>query len=971
MIAEIELARLAELLKGSLAFDDLSKRIYATDASIYREIPIAIAHPQDEEDLVVLTQFANNQKIPLIPRASGTSLAGQCVGKGIIVDISKYFTQILEINPEEKTVRVQPGVIRDELNRALYSSNLFFGPNTSTANRATIGGMVGNNSCGSTSIQYGTTRDHVVELKAILSDGSRVWFKPLTAAEFQEKCEQHDLEGTIYRHLFERLSNPIQRQEIKAHFPKSSIHRRNTGYAVDLLLDHFPFAQEGSPFNFCTLLCGSEGTLAFITEIKLALDPLPGKENVVVAAHFNSVHEALQATLVAMSHHPSACELMDKIILDCTKQNKKQEKNRFFLEGDPEAVLVVEFTADDRTEAARLAEGLAADFRQRELGYAFPLIPSPESARIWELRKAGLGLLSNIPGDAKPVACIEDTAVALEDLPNYIAEFEGLMERFGQQAVYYAHAGAGELHLRPVLNLKKKQGQELLVRISEASADLVKAYQGSLSGEHGDGRVRAPFISKMIGEQNYQLLREIKQVWDPNGIFNPGKIVDAPPMDQALRYQVDHPNPVYKTKLDFSAEGGLLQLAEKCNGSGDCRKLPSAGGTMCPSYHATRNEKDTTRARANALREYLTPNGKPVRFDQPELKEVLDLCLSCKGCSSECPSNVDMAALKAEWQYQYYQHKRPGIRTRAFAHIAQINALAALFPGLSNFFLRKEPFSSLNKRLLGVAHTRTLPSFAKVEFFRWWKKRGQHLRPQGNLRGEVVLYMDEFTRYNDVSIGMHTVQLLNRLGYGVSVPKAAFSARPQLSKGFLDAAARLAQQHVDQFSGVIDAGKPLIGIEPSAILGFRDEFPKLLRGAGQEKASNLANHVFLIEEFLWKEAQAGRIGPEDFSKENRHLLLHGHCHQKALSDFEAAIQVMSLPTNYHVEVIPSGCCGMAGSFGYEKEHFDLSMEIGELVLFPAVRQAKSEHWIVASGTSCRHQILDGTGRQAVHPVEVL
>jgi FAD/FMN-containing dehydrogenase len=586
------LAQLATQIDGDCYFDDLMRTIYATDASVYRTLPLAVTLPKHEEDIKKILAFARTHGTSVIPRAAGTSLAGQCVGAGIIMDVSKYMNRILEVNAEEGWVLVEPGVIRDELNAFLKPHGLFFGPNTSTANRAMIGGMVGNNSCGTTSIVYGATRDHVLELDTVLSDGSAVRFSALSKTAFQQKLQQKGLEGQIYRQLHKALSNTDQQHQIKKNYPKSTIHRRNTGYAVDVLLEGKPFQEGGEDFNMCQLLCGSEGTLAITTAIKLHVDPLPPPLDVVVCAHFDSIRACMEAVLIAMQHRPSLCELMDRIILNCTKDNIGQQKNRFFVEGDPAGVLMVEFRGDTREAIDAMANALIADFQNAGLGYAFPKVFAPDSKRVWHLRKASLGLLANIPGDDKAVACIEDTAVDIEDLPDYIDEFSSIMAEFGQEAVYYAHAGAGEIHLRPILNLKKAADQQLFYDISKATAELVKKYQGSLSGEHGDGRVRAAFIPLMIGPENYELLRQIKQTWDPRGILNPGKIVDAEPMNTSLRYSPDQETRAIDTVFDYSATQGILRAAEKCNGSGDCRKLAFSGGTMCPSYMATRNEKD-------------------------------------------------------------------------------------------------------------------------------------------------------------------------------------------------------------------------------------------------------------------------------------------------------------------------------------------------------------------------------------------
>ncbi|MEN0005030.1 MAG: FAD-linked oxidase C-terminal domain-containing protein [Bacteroidota bacterium] len=965
------LQELAQSLDGDCYHDDLLRAIYATDASVYREWPLAVTLPKHAEDIRKILAFAKMQGTSVIPRTAGTSLAGQCVGEGIILDVSKYMNRILEFNAEEQWVVVEPGVVRDELNAFLKPHGLFFGPNTSTANRCMIGGMVGNNSCGTTSIVYGSTRDHVLELDVLLSDGSQIAVHPLSVEAFRQKCQQSDLEGHIYRQLDEALSNEEQQTAIREAYPKATIHRRNTGYAVDLLLQSAPFSSSDQPFDLSQLLCGSEGTLAVTTSIKLNLVPLPPPEDVVVCAHFENIRECMEAVLIAMEHQPSLCELMDRVILNCTKDNIEQQKNRFFVEGDPAGILMVEFRGNTPEEAAQKADQLIAAYRKKGMGYAFPKVFAPESSRVWTLRKASLGLLANIPGDDKAVACIEDTAVDLQDLPDYIDEIAAMMGTFGQEAVYYAHAGAGEIHLRPILDLKKQHDQELFYQISEATAKIVKKYKGSLSGEHGDGRVRAAFIPMMIGEKNYELLRQIKQTWDPHGLLNPGKIVDAPPMNTSLRYAPDQVTKKIDTVFDFSATQGILRAAEKCNGSGDCRKLSFAGGTMCPSYRATRDEKDTTRARANVLREFLTMSTKANPFDHPEIKTAMDLCLSCKGCTAECPSNVDMTTLKAEFQYHYQKANGIPLRARAFAAIGQLNGLGSNFPKLTNFFLSNRFTSGLLKRFLRVAPQRQLPLLHTISLRKWYQRNLAKASQDHFPNGKVWFFCDEFTNYNDAAIGIKAIQLLQRLGYQVQLIAHAESGRAHLSKGLLDQARQFATQNVQTFADKATQTMPLIGLEPSAILSFRDEYPKLVPPDLREKATQLASSTFLIEEFLCREAKAGRITPAQFSDTPKHILLHGHCHQKALSELSDAAYLLSLPAKYTVEIIPSGCCGMAGSFGYEQEHYEVSMKIGEEVLFPAVRKATTTTVIAAAGTSCRHQIADGTGRQALHPVEVL
>jgi FAD/FMN-containing dehydrogenase/Fe-S oxidoreductase len=966
-----QLIQLQAELEGDLFFDQLMRTLYATDASVYRELPLAVAMPKSTDDIKKLIHFARENKTSLIPRTAGTSLAGQCVGEGIVVDVSKYFTQILEFNKEEGWVRVQPGVVRDELNRFLKPHGLFFSPITSTANRAMIGGMVGNNSCGTTSIVYGSTREHTLELKVILSDGSETVFGPLSKEEFAAKQQLTGLEGDLYREINKELSDPHNHREIREHFPKASIHRRNTGYAVDYLLNTEVFSETKEPFDFCKLLCGSEGTLAFTTEIKLHLDPLPDPFDVVVAAHFDSINESMRATQVAMKFQPTACELMDKIILDCTKENIEQNKNRYFVEGDPKAILMIEFRSKTLLEAEEQAYRLIDAFKEAGMGFAYPIIMPEDTKSVWSLRSAGLGLLANIPGDKKAVACIEDTAVDIDDLANYIEDFEKIMEKFGQSPVHYAHAGAGEIHLRPILDLKQSKDIEEFYQISEAVAKLVKSYDGSLSGEHGDGRVRAAFIPLMVGESNYELFRRIKKNWDPHNIFNPGKIVDAPPMNTSLRYEPDMVTPEHDTVFDFTATGGILRTAEKCNGSGDCRKLPASGGTMCPSYMATRNEKDTTRGRANTLREFLTRSDKSNPFDHQEIMGAMELCISCKGCTSECPSNVDMSTLKAEFLYQYQKTNGIPLRSKAFAYINDLNGFGSLVPGVSNFFLSNKVTGKLLKNALKVAPQRELPTIAKVSLRTWYKRNYGKLPQLSNPIKKVYLFCDEFTNYNDTKIGIKAIKLLHYLNYEVRIVDHAESGRAAISKGLLERARELADKNVRTFASLVNKESPLIGIEPSAILSFRDEYPRLVSRGLAEDAKKLKRNCQLVDEFLVREMLAGNIEAHQFTDAKKKIALHGHCHQKSLSSLSFTTKLLSLPKNYEVEVIPSGCCGMAGSFGYEAEHYDVSMKIGELVLFPAVRKAEEDTIIAAVGTSCRHQIKDGTSRTSYHPVEIM
>lgn len=954
-------ARLKDRIKGDLHLDNLHKIIYATDASVYREIPLAVVIPYDEEDIVEVVKFCDQHKLSMIPRAGGTSLAGQCVGNGIVVDISKHFTDIVEINKEEKWVIVQPGVIRDELNRALKAYGLFFGPNTSTANRAMIGGMVGNNSCGTTSIVYGNTRDHLLDVKMVLADGMSTHFSAIEEGMLSEKLSQEGLEGDIYRYFHTMRNNEPLKQKIYENFPNPKIHRRNTGYAIDAIIDE-------SSMDLTKLIAGSEGTLGFVTEIKLSLDDLPAPHEALMCIHFASVLESMKATEQVMHHKPFACELMDKKVLDCTKDHAQFEKDRYFLEGDPQAVLMVSYRADDVVDAIASCEALKSMLISSNLGYAYPIITEGIND-IWNLRKAGLGLLANIPGDKAAVACIEDTAVALDDLADYISDFEKLMNNYGQEAVYYAHAGAGELHLRPILNLKDKEDRDLFYKISRDSAKLVKEYNGSLSGEHGDGRVRAPFIELMVGEQIYDVFREIKQLWDPNGIFNPGKIVDAKDIRSDLRYESNQPDFEYDTIFDFSKHQGLLRSAEKCNGSGDCRKLPTAGGTMCPSYQATRDEKDTTRARANTIREILTKKYNQNPFQDESLTEVLDLCMSCKGCTSECPSNVNMTMLKSELLYQKYKQTGIPWRSKVFGNINRINNLIRPLAGVSNAVLANSLLGGMMKRSLGIHEKRSLPPIHKKSLR---SEISNHKSlPDRSTGKKVILFVDEFSEMYDVAIGLKAYELLRGLGYDVTIVDHAESGRAAFSKGLLDEAKQYADVNVETFSALTNEDIPLVGIEPSAILSFRDEYPLIVSDHLKARATTLKKHTFLIEEFLYSEACKGSIRQDQFHQEKKTIHLHGHCHQKALSNIEEAAFILSLPSQYEVRIIPSGCCGMAGSFGYEEEHYEISMKVGETTLFPYIRSIGDNELIAASGTSCRHQIFDGTSRKSYHPVEIL
>ncbi|WP_426486061.1 FAD-binding and (Fe-S)-binding domain-containing protein [Flavobacterium sp. 2] len=958
-----DLEQLAGEIEGTLLYDDLHKTLYSTDASVYRIRPNAVALPKTIADISKLIRFAGEHNISVTPRTAGTSLAGQAVGDGLVIDVSKHFTKILGYNAEKKTVTVQPGVIRDELNLYLKPYGVFFAPITSTSNRAMIGGMVGNNSSGTTSIRYGVTRDKIAEVKAILSDGTEVAFSELTSAEFIEKTKGDSLENKIYKSVYDELSVKENQEEIIKEFPKPEIHRRNTGYAVDILLRSELFGGTEPTINLGKLLCGSEGTLAFTTEITLKVDDLPPAHSIMVVGHYHTIQESLESVVVAMKHHLYTCEMIDDTILDCTKTNREHIKNRFFLVGEPKAIMLFEVASHTLEDAENQANALIADLEKHNFGYALVKIYGPDIDKANELRKAGLGLLGSIVGDNKAADSIEDTAVELSDLPAYIAEFSAMMLSHGQEAIYYAHAGAGELHLRPVLNLKKTEDLKLFRTIATDVAHLVKKYRGSLSGEHGDGIVRGEFIPFMIGDKNYELLKRIKLAFDPNSVLNIGKIVNALKMDENHRVVSGRVEPDIKTFQDFSDSLGILRAAEKCNGSGDCRKMPSAGGAMCPSYRATRNEKETTRARANALREYLTYSEKENKFDQKELYEVFELCVSCKACASECPSNVDVATLKAEFLYQYQKANGFSTRSKIFANNAKLNKMGSKFPSITNFISNQ----SLVKKTMGIAPERQVPLLAKKTFRKWYENNKPKDADFPN--GQLYLFVDEFTNYYDVNIGIDAFELLTKLGYEVLIVNHEESGRTYLSKGFLEEAKKITDININIFKDLISAKAPLIGIEPSAILTFRDEYLRL--ASDKENAERISQNAFTIEEFFKKEIIDGKITPDSFSEETKEIKIHGHCHQKSLSSVEATFAMLNLPKNNTVTIYNSGCCGMAGSFGYEKEHYKVSMQMGEDTLFPKVRNTAENVKIAAAGTSCRHQIYDGTKREAQHPVSIL
>ncbi len=908
---------LEQSIEGELLIDLASRRLYATDASIYQQLPSAVVRPKHKEDCIKIVAFAHQHQIPLIPRAAGTSVAGQCVGQGMVVDISRYMTRIVGAL-KDNTIRVQPGVILDDLNQFVAKNNLKFAQDISTSNRCMMGGMIGNNACGSHSLLYGTTRDHVIEVEVVLSDASVVRFGPLDQAELNNKLKQPGLEGNIYRSIYQAIENNHER--IKASYPKPNIIRRNTGYALDYLAN----AWHDKTFNLAPFFCGSEGTLGLLTEATLQLVPMQ-KEKLLIAVHFHDLAEAMRATIAILPHQPAAIELMDDKILACTQDNLAQRENRFWIQGEPQAVLVVELDVEQR------AKQLIQDLQQQNLGYAYPIIKGSQMSKVWALRKAGLGLLMGIRSEKKAVAVIEDTAVAVSDLPDYVVQIQQIMEKHQTQCVYYGHAAVGLLHLRPELNLRDAQDKKNFLSIADQVADLVAQFKGSLSGEHGDGRVRSPYVKKMLGDEVYQLLVQIKHAFDPNNIFNPNKIISDLPIDQNWRFE----NISQKTTIQpqFDWDLGLTAATEKCNGSGACRK---SAGTMCPSYMATQEEYYSTRGRANLLRQALNSSNPLEEFAAEELKKTLDLCLSCKGCRSECPASVDMARLKAEFLHHYYQQKGLPLKTRLMRYYPLMLKIGAQFPTLSN--------SAWLKKIL----QRQLPPIAKQSLKKWWQQH--RIEPQSHK--SVILLCDIFTQYHEPQIAQAAIQFLAHNGYHVTPIFLQDSPRLLISLGLLKEAKKSLEHLFKQCED-----SDIIGLEPSELLTLRDEAVDLV---GRTKRAKL------FEEFILQEISQGQITQLPYKKQN--IIVHVHCHQKSLVGINTTISALKQLPGATVTALSTGCCGMAGAFGYE--HKTLSLKIGELQLFPALRNAPTDALIVATGTSCRHQIAEGVGMRALHPAQV-
>ena len=959
MVAQVEadtqtlVDELKRQVAGEVRFDKMTRLLYSTDASIYQIEPVGVVIPKSAEDVVAVVETANRHGVSVLPRGGGTSLAGQTVGQSIIMDFSKYMRNVVEVNAEEGWVRTQPGIILDELNHHLGPHGMLFTPDPSTSSRGNVGGAMGNNSCGAHSILWGKTVDNVQEMDVILSNGDPAHFGPLDGGQLEVKLRGEGLEGEIYRKLF--AIGDANRDEILARYPK--IQRRVSGYNLDEFVG-------GSAFNMARFAVGSEGTLVTITEAKLRIVPRP-RMRALGVLHFNDLIESMEATVATLELAPAAVEHIGSMILRQARNNLTYSRMMDFLEGDPESILVVEFVGDSESELVAKLDQLEERMRRGGMGYAMRRLMAPsEQAKVWEVRKAGLGLMMNTPGSAKPLPFVEDTAVSPDVLPEFVRRFDDIVREHGTEAGYYGHASVGCLHIRPLIDLKRQDGVERMMSIADQISDLVLEFGGSMSGEHGDGLVRSGWNEKMFGSQIYDAFREVKAAFDPEGIMNPGKIVDSPLMTDSLRIGPAYSTIKTRTGFNYSSEGSFASAIEMCNGQGACRKV--MGGTMCPSYMATRDEEHSTRGRATALRAAMSGALPTESLTSQRMHDVMDLCLECKGCKAECPSNVDMAKLKYEFLDKYHQANGYSLRDRLFGDVALWSALGSFFAPLSNLPLKSPLFRGLLDAYVGIDHRRTLPSFACQTFTQWFKTRAG-LPDMPPTKGQVVLFPDTFTNFNHPNLGKAAVKVLEALGYQVIVPASKCCGRPMLSKGMLNKAKSNAIANVASVLPFVRQGAKLVGIEPSCILSFRDDYVDLV---GSDAAKDVSESAMLIEEFVLHALQEDGASLE-FKTPPAKLLLHGHCHQKALVGTQPAMSLLrSLPGCDAVE-INSGCCGMAGSFGFEKEHYDISLQIGEQTLFPAIRSHENDVVVVTEGVSCRQQIEQGTGRRARHLVEVL
>ena len=959
---------LQKRVDGEVRSDVASRMLYSTDASIYQVMPHAVLIPRTAADVHAAVETAAHYQTPLLPRAAGSSLAGQAVNEALVVDFTRHLDSVLEINAEEKWVRVQPGIVLDELNLFLRPYGLQFGPDPASSNRACLGGIVSNNSTGSHSILYGMTADHVLEMNVILSDGSTAHFGPLEEADLHRYRARKGLEGDIYRGIHNLIAQPENQEAIRAGTPRH--WRRCGGYNLDRFVgDGVSFGWlRDDRFNLSRLVCGAEGTLAVMTDITLNLVPLPQRTALAIV-HFESLQQALVAVEAILEVEPSAVELLDHLGLAlCRDVPEYARLLDSFVQGDPHCLLITEFYGESERELQARIERLKQHLQRQGAGAlaVTPVLDPAQQANVWKVRKVGLGLLMSIKGDHKPVPFIEDAAVPVAHLADYVQQIEHFCNDLGTNVAYYAHASAGCVHIRPLINTKDARDIAKLPEITRFSAGLLGQYGGSLSSEHGDGRARSWLNRAFFGEDLYNLYCEVKQIFDPEAILNPGMVVEAGPMTENLRYGAAYEVIPVRERLDFSADMGFHRAVEMCNGAGICRKRTT--GTMCPSFMVTREEEHSTRGRANMLRAALSGRLPEEAFMSPRMYEVMDLCIECKACKAECPSSVDMAKIKFEWLSHYHDAHGVPLRARLFGDIARLSRLSSgpLAP-LANRLLHNPVVRGALEKTVGISRQRPLPPFAQEPFTTWYR-RHQAARSSHHSLKRVVLFNDTFNTYNDPHVAIAATEFLDAAGYDVLLPGHTCCGRPAISKGLVGQARALAQDTVAKLAPFAEQGIPIVGLEPSCLLSLRDEYLSLL--PDDSRARLVADHAHTFEEFVADLASRGEL-EVTFTDRARRLLLHGHCHQKALVGTGPSQQALTLPQNYTVEEVDSGCCGMAGSFGYEAEHYDISLAMGERRLFPAVRGAGAETTIVAAGTSCRHQVEHATGRRALHPAEVL
>ncbi len=959
---------LCDALEGEVRFDLYSKALYSTDASLYQIQPIGVVIPKHRQDVVKTVQIAAEHNVPILPRGGGTSLAGQSVGEAIVLDMSKYMNSLLEVNVDERWARVQPGIVLDELNHILKPHGLMYAPDVATSSRANVGGTIGNNSAGSHSLIYGKTIDHVMSLELVLANADEITASPLSYTELAAKKQGDSLEANIYRELC-RICD-ANAAEIRKRYPR--ILRRVAGYNLDEFVEDAgskevtPYRRDGcdaeSPFSLTKILVGSEGTLATTVEATVNLVPVP-KMTCLCVVHFASLVESMEAMQAILACEPTAVELIDKTILDMARGSLAFSRLTAFIQGDPDALLAVEFYGETESELRVQLERLEKTLKTAGFGYAFVrCLTAEEKGRVWETRKAGLGLLMGMKGDAKPVGFVEDAAVPIENLPEYVRRFDEIVKAHDTTAAYYAHASVGLLHNRPIVNLKSETDIQKMHNIARDVRDLLMELDGAMSGEHGDGLVRSEWIESMFGPQIYQALREVKNAFDPGGIMNPGKIIDAPPMTENLRFGAKYNTIKIDTYFDFSSQDGFGGAIEMCNGVGACRKTLT--GTMCPSFIGTREEEHSTRGRANALRSIISGDLPHTDFTSERLYEVLDLCLGCKACKAECPSNVDMAKIKYEVLAHYHKANGLPLRNRLFGEIGSLAAVGSAFAPVSNWATNNALSKWVAEKLLGVDRQRDMPTFVHQTFEKWFRKRrGTHATSK-----KVVLFHDTFMNHSEPNIGKAAVHVLESAGYEVILPEKRCCGRPLISEGMLDRAALNARYNIDSLRAYADEGIPIVGCEPSCTSTLTDDYVELI---GTPDAKRVADATCSLEEFVTRLAEKGEM-PLTFETAPRDILLHGHCHQKALVGIQPTVQMLSLPPGHNVTVIDSSCCGMAGAFGYEKAHYELSMKIGELRLFKAIREGQQNNvTLSAAGFSCRHQIEHGTGVQPKHPIELL